>query len=233
MHGQCGDHFMEYLLKPSFTVSTVFAVCASAILAFYCYTLAAAFPTSLYIFQKHFGLSGDHFVKYVVCPRCHTLYELKKCSESSDVLRTTHKSCTFIPFPKNPQVSKRKPCSHQLFKEIVLHCGKKSFYPLKVYCYKSLNERLAKLLERDVIIDLCEYWRIAEINRAHTCLSQFCESCVSIYGHSAATINMHLNTHLKECFIDFGPIYSFWLFSFECYNGLLGSYHTNQRSIEI
>ena len=74
---------------------------------------------------------------------------------------------------------------------------------------------------------------IAEINMAHNCLIQFCESCVSIYGQSAATINMHLHTHLKDCIIDFGPIYSFWLFSFERYNGLLGSYHTNQRSIEI
>lgn len=44
---------------------------------------------------------------------------------------------------------------------------------------------------------------------------------------------MQLHTHLKDRIIDFGPIYSFWLFSFERYNGLFGSYHTNQRSIEI
>ena len=31
----------------------------------------------------------------------------------------------------------------------------------------------------------------------------------------------------------YGPYYSFWLFSFERYNGILDRYHTNHRSIEI
>ena len=44
---------------------------------------------------------------------------------------------------------------------------------------------------------------------------------------------MHLHTHLLDCILDYGPVYSFWLFSFECFNGILGSYHTNQRAIEI
>ena len=109
--------------------------------------------------RKCFGLNGDHFVKYVVCPHCNSLYELEKCFESCDVLRTTHKLCTFTPFPKHPQPLKRKPCGHQLFKEIVLKSGKKSYYPLKVYCYKSLTESLATLQQRDGIIDFCEHGR--------------------------------------------------------------------------
>ena len=44
---------------------------------------------------------------------------------------------------------------------------------------------------------------------------------------------MHLHAHLVECIKDFGPVYSFWLFSFERYNGLLGSFRTNQRSVEL
>ena len=40
-------------------------------------------------------------------------------------------------------------------------------------------------------------------------------------------------THLKECILDFGPVYGFWLFSFEWYNGILEDYHTKQKSIEI
>ena len=40
-------------------------------------------------------------------------------------------------------------------------------------------------------------------------------------------------TPLKECILDFGPVYGFWLFSFERYNGILGGYHTKQKSIEI
>jgi hypothetical protein len=44
---------------------------------------------------------------------------------------------------------------------------------------------------------------------------------------------MHLHTHLLDCILDYGPVYSFWLFSFERYNGILGEYCTNQRSVEI
>jgi hypothetical protein len=42
-----------------------------------------------------------------------------------------------------------------------------------------------------------------------------------------------LHTHVVDCIKDYGPVYSFWLFSFERYNGLLGNFRTNQRSIEL
>ena len=32
---------------------------------------------------------------------------------------------------------------------------------------------------------------------------------------------------------DYGPIHAFWLFSFECYNGLLGKQPNNNKAIEI
>ena len=51
-------------------------------------------------------------------------------------------------------------------------------------------------------------------------------------GRTKLHQNMHLHTHLFDCIKDFRPVYSFWLFSFERY-GLLGSYHTNQRSVEL
>ena len=38
--------------------------------------------------------------------------------------------------------------------------------------------------------------------------------------------------HLKECFMDYGPADAFWCFSFERYNSILGSYHTNNRDVE-
>lgn len=44
---------------------------------------------------------------------------------------------------------------------------------------------------------------------------------------------MHLHCHLRECIEDYGPVHSFWLFSFERYNGLLGRIPTNNKSIEI
>lgn len=38
--------------------------------------------------------------------------------------------------------------------------------------------------------------------------------------------------HLSQCLLDYGPVHSFWCFPFERYNGLLGAYHTNKKSIE-
>ncbi|OAD79051.1 hypothetical protein PHYBLDRAFT_62186 [Phycomyces blakesleeanus NRRL 1555(-)] len=58
-----------------------------------------------------------------------------------------------------------------------------------------------------------------EIDEAHSKLQLFCTRFQTLYGKSAVTPNMHLHLHLGECVHDFGPIYAFWLFSFERYNG--------------
>ena len=44
---------------------------------------------------------------------------------------------------------------------------------------------------------------------------------------------MHLHGHLASCIRDYGPVYAFWLFSFERFNGILGSYHVNNHEISI
>ena len=54
-----------------------------------------------------------------------------------------------------------------------------------------------------------------------------------LYGSSFCTINLQLHCHLKECMEDFGPVYAFWLFSFERLNGTLGNYHTNNHDISL
>ena len=67
----------------------------------------------------------------------------------------------------------------------------------------------------------------------HSYLLNFCKGFEQLYGNHRVTPNMHLHTHLVDCILDFGPVYSFWLFSFERYNGIVGDYGTNQRSVEI
>ena len=74
---------------------------------------------------------------------------------------------------------------------------------------------------------------LQELDKADTLLMEFCEIFVQLYGKENYTINMHLHGHLKECMLDFGPVYSFWLFSFERMNGILGAYHTNSRDIPL
>ena len=72
-----------------------------------------------------------------------------------------------------------------------------------------------------------------DVAEAGAIAAKFGETFEALYGKHRVTPNMHFHTHIKECILDYGPVYGFWLYSFERYNGLLGSYHTNQKSIEI
>ena len=64
-------------------------------------------------------------------------------------------------------------------------------------------------------------------------LITFCKMVEQLFGIGACTPNLHLHGHLQECFLDYGPSDSFWLFAFERLNGILGSVSTNNQAIEI
>ena len=82
-------------------------------------------------------------------------------------------------------------------------------------------------------------WLLCRRNISHAelegdaAIMQFCDRCVHLYDPNICTMNMHLHAHLKQCIEDYGPVYSFWCFSFERLNGILGSYHTNNRNISV
>ena len=54
----------------------------------------------------------------------------------------------------------------------------------------------------------------------------------TLFGTEHCTIHIHLHLHLKDVILDYGSVYTFWCFSFERYNGVLGSYYTNNHNIE-
>ena len=64
-------------------------------------------------------------------------------------------------------------------------------------------------------------------------LLDFLREYERLNGNTAITPNMHLHLHLKECVQDYGSIYGFWLFSFERYNGILGAFPTNGKTVEV
>ena len=64
-------------------------------------------------------------------------------------------------------------------------------------------------------------------------LLYFLKEYERINGRAAISPNMHLHLHLKGCVENYGSIYGFWLFSFERYNGILGAYHTNSKTVEV
>ena len=54
-----------------------------------------------------------------------------------------------------------------------------------------------------------------------------------MYGSSAITPNMHQHCRLKEVILDYGPVYVFWLFSYERYNGIMQHQPNSSHCIEI
>ena len=73
---------------------------------------------------------------------------------------------------------------------------------------------------------------LSEIDHVQQLLHEFFLSLENLGSHYI-TINTHLHLHYSQCLKDYGPCYGYWLFSFERYNGILGKYHTNRKSIEI
>lgn len=124
--------------------------------------LALAFPGTLYYFRKELGLVNDVFVKYVVCPKCHSLYEFDKCYRTVGTTRISNK-CSNVKFTNHRQRWRRQPCGAPLLKEVTLKCGSKRLYPHRIYCYKSIVESLRMLVKRPDFTAHCELWRNREV----------------------------------------------------------------------
>ena len=70
------------------------------------------------------------------------------------------------------------------------------------------------------------------VEEAHRLLRAYCEGVEDFFGKQSCTMNMHLHLHLRDCAMDYGPLYGYWCFPFERYNGTIGNYTTNYKSIE-
>ena len=73
---------------------------------------------------------------------------------------------------------------------------------------------------------------LTDCQHADSLLLKFSKGVQTIYGESFITPNMHFQTHIAECILDYGPAHIFWLFAFERLNGILGQQPHNNRSIE-
>jgi hypothetical protein len=62
------------------------------------------------------------------------------------------------------------------------------------------------------------------LDEAHSRLLLVARLIEKEYGPEMITPNIHLSLHLTECCRDYGPLHSFWCYSFERMNGVLGNY---------
>ena len=68
---------------------------------------------------------------------------------------------------------------------------------------------------------------------AHKYIMDFGREFERLYGSHRVMPNMHYHTHIVDCILDYGPVFGFWLFSFERYNGIMTSFPTNQKNVEV
>ncbi|KAL2086233.1 hypothetical protein ACEWY4_017292 [Coilia grayii] len=126
--------------------------------------LARHFPTSMYLFRKHLGFSKDDFIKYIVCPKCNSVYSLDEAVKTvNDVhgktIRRLSNTCYHVAYPNHPQKKFRQKCGTVLMKSVVGKGGKEHLCPKKMYCYRSLVQSIKDLRMRPGFTEKCEKWR--------------------------------------------------------------------------
>jgi hypothetical protein len=69
------------------------------------------------------------------------------------------------------------------------------------------------------------------LNEAHERLLKVAILIEKDYGPEMISPNIHLSLHLAECCKDYDPLYSFWCYSFESMNEILGIFSNNENLI--
>lgn len=146
------DNALEILLEFFRAVFESMATVVPVIKSF-----ASSFPKSRHLLKKQLGFHQDKFVKYVVCPKCDTLYNFDDCFELRNRKRVS-KNCTFVEFPNHCQLFRRTSCGEPLLREVILKSGQTKLYPFKVYCYQSVTDTLQRFLVRPGFAVKCELW---------------------------------------------------------------------------
>lgn len=104
------------------------------------------------------------------------------------------------------------PCLYGKVEERYLECWRSFVIACRLLCKNSLERN--------------------DVHLADALLMNFCTKIERLFGARAVTPNMHMHGHLREVIEDYGPLHSFWLFSYERFNGILGKYPNNNKSIE-
>lgn len=87
--------------------------------AFKCDSLtnvADVLPVGTGTIHKLLGVTHmNDFVRFVVCPKCHSVYEFDDCVAKSSNGKLESKLCRHVPYPNHPQRARRKACNALLF----------------------------------------------------------------------------------------------------------------------
>ena len=116
------------------------------------------FPKSIYLAWRFMKVDEDEFIRYVVGPKCDSIYKLEHCIIRSETqLMSQH--CSYVAFRNHPQQRYRLPCNTILLKTVTLKGGKKKLIARKEYPYMSIIQSLQQLLQDPVTQKKCDHWK--------------------------------------------------------------------------
>ena len=141
-------------------LSTLFLYLSQVVGIPFCAALAGSFPKTILAASRIVGLESNKFEKFVVCQRCHFLYTYEDCFQLIGSRRMP-KQCSHVQFSCHPQRQYRQPCNEVLFRQI--KSSKQSYFPLRTYCYRSIQETLLFFVKRPGFADACEVWRCRDL----------------------------------------------------------------------
>lgn len=119
------DAAIDALLKFLYTLFLVIGRFSSNVAG-----ITRILPKTLYSMRNVVGYN-DSFQRYVVCPRCHKLYDIPNCISRCGSIEST-RNCSFVKHPNHPYRSGRAPCSAPLMRSVTLRTGKIRLYPFKI-----------------------------------------------------------------------------------------------------
>ena len=151
-------HMLSLTLQLTGYSHTAFTVLYSVCPTPFLYAVISLLPCSLYLAWKLLHLHDDNFIRYVVCPKCESLYEYHECiCRVGNELES--KRCTYIAFKNHPFVRYRNPCDTVLLKKVSLKHGKTKLVPKKEYPYRSVIKSLNVLLQRPSVLEKLDAWK--------------------------------------------------------------------------
>ncbi|OAD71012.1 hypothetical protein PHYBLDRAFT_171073 [Phycomyces blakesleeanus NRRL 1555(-)] len=193
--------------------------------------------------------------KYVACSECHAIYDNEAaplCCTSPNfgtAKRMLERWVADGLIDDKKLVAMQKAVEKVVLPPDYMSLGTriaKGFPYMKADEWKSWCLVYSPVVLRDVLplsefknwiefVNACRYFtkpNVSEedIEKGHKCLEEFCKGCETLYDLDLLSPNMHLHLHLRQTMIDFGPVYGYWLFSFERYNSVLKNIKTNRRN---
>ena len=76
------------------------------------------FPPSLYLLRKQSGVSNQKLKEYVICLKCHRMYDAKQCYNRTPTGTIESKKCEHVQFPNHTHRSRTVKCNTILMKPI-------------------------------------------------------------------------------------------------------------------